>query len=422
MTKRFQRLSDRHSSESPTDRQERIKWWDQQRLREANVMVIGAGALGNEVLKNLALMGVGYVLVVDCDEIERSNLSRTALFRQEDLGQRKAVVAAARAQQMNVETTAVVEALDADVVWEVGAGVFRRIDIVLGCLDNLEARQAAGRACLQADKPYIDGGIRELAGSVYAFGPPYESCINCTTTARERSAAGNRYDSCFQVLLKGFSAGKIATVQLTSAIVAGMQVEHTIKWLHQRFQQNSVRIQYDGGGLTPYFDVTKVSRRHGCDCNHLRQLPEPVAIPNSREQLTLQELLVRARDAGLNRPVVKFPCSFVPNLFCSRCNLATDIMQPLYRLASDQLQCQNCQTIADRTTIQLTQLADSLAVTEETSSAMTERIMTMSLQELGFPLLAIVQIDDLDSGSKFFEIAGDAQVSLPGLFQRKERA
>lgn len=422
MTNLFQIRSDRRAPESPTDRQERIRWWDQQRLRDAKVMVVGAGALGNEVLKNLALMGLGYVLVVDFDYIERSNLSRTALFRQEDLGQRKAVVAAARAQQMNVDTQAVVEALDADVVWEIGLGVFRRMDIVLGCLDNLEARQAVGRACLLADKPYLDAGIRELAGSVYAFGPPYESCINCTTTARERHAAGTRYDSCFRVLLKGYTEGKIATVQLTSAIIAGIQVEHTIKWLHQRFQQNGVRIQYDGGGLTPHFDVTKVSRRRKCECNYLRPLPGPVAVPESREQLTLQALLTRARDTGVQQPVVKFPCSFVPNLFCSRCGRTTEIMQPLFRLTSEQLQCRNCHTTADRSTIQLTHLADSLAVTEEKVTAISERVMAMNLQELGFPLLANVQVDDLDNGSQFFEIAGDEQVTLPGLFQRKGRA
>jgi len=53
-----------------------IPWWRQERLAEARVLVVGAGALGNEVLKNLALLGVGTVVVIDLDAVEPSNLSR----------------------------------------------------------------------------------------------------------------------------------------------------------------------------------------------------------------------------------------------------------------------------------------------------------------------------------------------------------
>src|SRR5258707_3325621 len=69
-----------------------IPWWRQERLSAARVLVVGAGALGNEVLKNLALLGVGTVYVIDLDTIETSNLSRSVLFRAEDGGQSKAVV------------------------------------------------------------------------------------------------------------------------------------------------------------------------------------------------------------------------------------------------------------------------------------------------------------------------------------------
>ena len=57
-----------------------INWWDQDRISMAHVMVVGAGALGNEVLKNLALLGVGYLLIVDFDHIEASNLTRSVLL------------------------------------------------------------------------------------------------------------------------------------------------------------------------------------------------------------------------------------------------------------------------------------------------------------------------------------------------------
>ena len=86
------------------DRYERLRmigWWDQQRLEQANIVVVGAGALGNEVLKNLALLGIGNTLVIDFDHIEVSNLSRSVLFREIHDGQSKAIVAAKMAMELN---------------------------------------------------------------------------------------------------------------------------------------------------------------------------------------------------------------------------------------------------------------------------------------------------------------------------------
>src|SRR6516165_5841408 len=77
-----------------------ISWWDQQRLASARVLVIGAGALGNEILKNLALLGVGRVFLADLDRVANSNLSRSVLFREADCGRPKVEVAAERAHEI----------------------------------------------------------------------------------------------------------------------------------------------------------------------------------------------------------------------------------------------------------------------------------------------------------------------------------
>src|SRR5207248_2553545 len=80
-----------------------IGWWDQPRLSAAKVLLIGVGAIGNEVLKNLALLGIGNVFVADLDTIENSNLSRSILFRAGDSGRSKAAVAAERAREIYPE-------------------------------------------------------------------------------------------------------------------------------------------------------------------------------------------------------------------------------------------------------------------------------------------------------------------------------
>ena len=78
-----------------------ISWWKQEVVRDATALVIGAGALGNEVLKNLALMGIGNLIIADFDTIEDSNLSRSVLFRATDRGRRKVDVAAERVKELN---------------------------------------------------------------------------------------------------------------------------------------------------------------------------------------------------------------------------------------------------------------------------------------------------------------------------------
>src|SRR6476619_2229309 len=84
-----------------------IDWFDVDRVHSAKIMVIGAGAIGNEVLKNLALLGIGHIFIVDRDTIEMSNLSRSVLYRAADSGKDKTSTAARAVAELNpnVKTT-----------------------------------------------------------------------------------------------------------------------------------------------------------------------------------------------------------------------------------------------------------------------------------------------------------------------------
>src|SRR5258707_15825094 len=84
-------------------RQSQIHGWSQQVLSRAKLLVAGSGALGNETLKNLALLGTGTLGIIDFDSVEVTNLSRSVLFRENDVGQPKAHVAALRLAEFNPE-------------------------------------------------------------------------------------------------------------------------------------------------------------------------------------------------------------------------------------------------------------------------------------------------------------------------------
>src|SRR5689334_24564722 len=146
MTEKPLHISHQDTTAEAEDRFHRFKlisWWDQERLRNAKVLVIGAGALGNEIIKNLALLGVGNVLIADMDRIENSNLSRSALYRTSDNGKLKADVAARAAKDLYPDGN--YHAFNGNVVYDLGMGAFRWADVVIGGLDNREARLAINR-------------------------------------------------------------------------------------------------------------------------------------------------------------------------------------------------------------------------------------------------------------------------------------
>src|SRR5512139_3128291 len=129
-----------------------ISWWEREKVQNAKVMVVGAGALGNEVIKNLALMGVGHLFIVDFDKVEAANLSRSILFREGDDNRSKAEIAAARAKSLNPDIH--VQYMNGDVTSQLGLGMIRRMDVIIGCLDNREARLAVNRFCYWVNKPW----------------------------------------------------------------------------------------------------------------------------------------------------------------------------------------------------------------------------------------------------------------------------
>src|SRR5437763_2923670 len=134
MTKKFAVLACAQTDETFFDRQRLIPWWNQETIANAKIMVVGAGALGNETIKNLLLLGFRNLVICDFDHIETSNLSRTVLFGPEDIGKSKAVTAAERARRLCLSEDHHITAFQGDITSELGLGVFQAMDVVLGCL------------------------------------------------------------------------------------------------------------------------------------------------------------------------------------------------------------------------------------------------------------------------------------------------
>lgn len=210
--------------ESRYDRQERISWWDQRLLREAKVLVIGAGALGNEIVKNLALVGIGRIDIVDMDSVEYSNLARCALFRDEDQGRPKAEALAEAAMRLNPEVDARAFVCP---VQQLGSAWLGDYSVVLAGLDSREARLWVNATCRRLGRPWIDGAIEGLQGIVRMFdgeGP----CYDCTLGEADRQAISHRR-SCALLSPEQILSGKTPTNATTASVVAALEVQEAIK-------------------------------------------------------------------------------------------------------------------------------------------------------------------------------------------------
>ncbi|MEL6671101.1 MAG: ThiF family adenylyltransferase [Bacteroidota bacterium] len=213
-----------------------MSWWKPEKVQKAQVMVVGAGALGNEVLKNLALMNVGHILIVDFDIIEYANLCRSVLFRESDLEveRKKAEVAAERIREINPNVK--VMTIHGDIGVDVGLGIFRRMDAIIGCLDNRLARLFINQLAFKVNKPWIDGAIQNLIGWSTVYWPG-KSCYQCGLTESEEQHIRSQL-SCADIAERYASAGRVPTTPVISSIIGGVQVQEALKLIHGNEKQS----------------------------------------------------------------------------------------------------------------------------------------------------------------------------------------
>ena len=211
-------------------RLELITWWDQDILKNAKILVAGCGALGNEIVKNLAMLGVGNICVADMDKVEESNLTRSILFRTEDKGLSKAEVICKRAEELNSDIS--IKYFDGN-IFNFGLGVFKNFDLIIGGLDNREARLFINQSCWKINRPWIDGAIEVLTGVARMFIPPDNACYECTMSEIDYKLI-NKRKSCMLLGLDEINEGKIPTTPTIASIIAGVQVQEAVKYLHKR--------------------------------------------------------------------------------------------------------------------------------------------------------------------------------------------
>ncbi|KAF7861815.1 hypothetical protein EAF04_007697 [Stromatinia cepivora] len=155
-------------------------------VKEARILMVGAGGIGCELLKNLVLAGFGEIHIVDLDTIDLSNLNRQFLFRHEHIKKSKALVAKDAAHKFNPKVK--LEAHHANIKdSQFNVDWFKGFTMVFNALDNLEARRHVNKMCLAANIPLIESGTTGFNGQVQVIKKGKTACYDCTTKETPKS-------------------------------------------------------------------------------------------------------------------------------------------------------------------------------------------------------------------------------------------
>jgi adenylyltransferase/sulfurtransferase len=316
-------------------RQTLIDWWDQQRVRGARILVIGAGALGNEILKLLALVGSGWTLVYDSDRIERSNLSRSVLFRESDEGQPKAAVAVRQMREINPDVIG--HAVCENVLASAGLGVFLWADVVIGAVDNREARVFINSACARTRRTWVDGAIEGLSGIVRAFAPHRGSCYECTMNSTDRKLLAERR-SCALLARDAVLRGHVPTSAVAASIIGAMEVQEAIKVIHGQPTLTGEGMHLDG----LFGEVSRVAYPRRDECPGHDDLGQIAPLGLGVADVTLAALLDRAEAAVGAGASLDLSRDVIVRLSCPSCGEASPGRAALGALRESQARCPRC--------------------------------------------------------------------------------
>lgn len=381
-----------------------LSWFDVEKVAKAKIMVVGAGALGNEVLKNLALFGVGNVVVVDYDTIEYSNLSRSVLFRPEDAERKRPKVEAAAERAREINPNMNIVPINGNVGPEVGLALFNKMDVVIGCLDSRLARFLINLHCFRANKPWIDGGIENLEGYARVFKPGI-NCYECSLTDEELENIALK-TGCPDIAKVNIAHGRIATTPVSASIIGAIQVQEALKIIH-KLSENPDQLECKTltGKLFKYdgmFMNSKVYRmkNHEEDCTSHEEWSPVIKISELSANMPINECLKLLKEK-LNTNSLYI--NLRNNVFVT--SITTSNTEQTYQVLLPESQ------ISDFLTNNTLGLDPKERIFQEFVEDIGDDFphQNLSLNQIGVPFYDIIQVTT-SRGISYVELSGDEEL------------
>lgn len=322
-------------SEVDVHSRSRLAGYTPEILFNAVVLVVGAGALGQNLALNLALAGVGEIDIVDFDSFEAHNATRSPLYPTSEerarWGMEKAIVVAHKLLPMMTAPTPKVRYASTQ-VQTLGDLPLARANLVFSAVDNLAARAYLAERCKILQQPLIEAGFHAETLNLAVFGPEAEEpCYRCLSPQKVGAF------SCTHYALQVEEDHAIPAIQNTAAVLAGLQAEVGVQWLHGERDLRDKAVYANIRTMSMH--VVQLSQALRCPGVHWSSLRGPIDL-EVRGEDTLSRLLEAVeREIGLAEVRLSEP--LIMRNFCTRCNSMLDARVPEWRWLTSP-RCTNC--------------------------------------------------------------------------------
>jgi len=294
------------------------------------------------------MAGIGNLVIIDDDIIEDSNLSRTILFDQHDTNQPKALIASKRAKQINPEIN--IYEINGNLFYDVGLGIYRHANLIIGALDNNAARLHLSIAASLAGVPYIDGAMWAFGGEVRWFMDHKDACFECTLTEDDKKYLHEKR-SCTGYKPKHTEPPTIPTTVTTTSVIGGLLAQEVIKYLQGFDVRSNEIIVFDGRAITLH--CSELTRNPKCP-NHdgpydniiqLDALPHEIT-PKDLLQMTAQE------NQGITKTLyLELGRNFLMNYYCKTCDIHEEVGSILSKVDESSQICPKCASLRHANTV-----------------------------------------------------------------------
>lgn len=330
-------------------------------IKATKILVIGVGAGGNEVLKNLLLMGFGHFTILDFDTVEDSNLSRTTLFRKEDIGKSKSLVAAERLKEMALHEKPEIVGLHGNFMTDFGKGLFVEHDIVISCVDTQKCRAYINDWCVRTKTPFFEmgfekytvnitffapeGQLRQKNGEIIDNFPTHDGCFpsflgEFPVCLREEIGYGSfdeKRNSCSGFKVKDENLEKIPTIQVSAAMAGTLIATELVKYLSGIDSIRNKMLLYSG--LT--YETFQVGYHRSPKCK-IHNETYPLDIISIKDNPTLREMLHAVEDCYESKVLINLPDDIIVNGKCSNCGKTISYTKRASEMYDDERWCEDC--------------------------------------------------------------------------------
>ena len=311
-------------------RHDLIDWFSQEQVSAARIAVVGAGAVGNEVVKNLALLGCGTIDVFDFDVVELHNLTRGVLLRESDAGRNKAEAVAERARDLDPNVA--VRAVAGDFWDTMSLGRLGRYDCAIAAVDNFEARVRLNQLCLLARVNLVNAGLDSRWAAVESF--PFAAtadtaCYECTLPESAYARMAERY-SCGGLRRRAALERHIPTTAITASVAGALAASLALRFGGEAPQGAQRRLLDTLGGAGSAIEIPRRGDCPGCGA----------LAPARRVVRTRNRWSPRRDDQSVAGPeistqVVRLSDPLIAGYECAACGPLESADRYLYRRAAD---------------------------------------------------------------------------------------